>query len=80
MEQSSGVVSKEFKHLEGWVKYNAQKHVDKLTKILREDLSEAETQWACEEKIDIIANLKEAWQKKLDYIKSVLLKMEGEGL
>ena len=38
------VVMKEFKHLEVWVKDNAQKHVDKLTKILREDLSEAETQ------------------------------------
>ena len=59
-----GVVMKEFKHLEVWVKDNAQKHVDELTKILREDLSEAENQWACKEKIDIITNLKEAWQKK----------------
>ena len=54
--------------------------MDKLSKILREDLSKAETQWTCEEKIDIIANLKEAWQKKLEYIKSVLLKMVGEVL
>ena len=50
---------KEFKHLEVWVKDNAQKHVDKLTKILREDLSEAHFQWASEEQIDIIANLQE---------------------
>ena len=74
------MVTKEFKHLETWVKDNAQKHVDELAKMLREDLSETENQWACEEKIDIITNLKEAWQKKLEYIKSVLLKMETEVL
>ena len=55
-----GVVTKEFKHLEMWVKDNAQKHVDELAKMIREDLSETENQWACEEKIDIITNLKEA--------------------
>ena len=75
-----GVVSKEFKHLEGWVKDIAQKHIDELTKILRTDLSETEVRWACEEQIEIISSLKEAWQKKLDYIKTVLSTMETEVL
>ena len=54
--------------------------MDELTKILRKDLSEAKNQWAFKEKIHTITNLKEAWQKKLEYIKSVLLKMETEVL
>ena len=53
-----GVVTKEFKHLESWVKDNAQKHVDVLTKNLKEDLSNTEIQWACVERIDTISNLK----------------------
>ena len=74
------MVTKEFHSLEGWVKTNAQKHIDKLTKILRTDLSETEVRWACEEQIEIISSLKEAWQKKLDYIKTVLSTMETEVL
>ena len=62
------------------VKDKAQKHIDELTKILREHLSETEARWACEEQIDIISTLKEAWQKKLDYIKTVLSTMETEVL
>ena len=75
-----GVVTKEFNQLEGWVKNNTKKHMDELTKLLREDLSETEVRWACEEQIDILSNLKEAWQKKLDYIKSVLITMETKVL
>ena len=36
------VVTREFNSLEGWVKTNAQKHIDKLTKILKTDLSDTE--------------------------------------
>ena len=74
------MVTKEFHSIEGWVKTNAQKHIDELTKILRTDLSDTEVRWECEAQIDIISNLKEAWQKKLDYIKTVLSIMETEVL
>ena len=36
------VVQKEFHNLESWVKNNAQKHIDKVTKNLIGDLSETE--------------------------------------
>ena len=65
------MVQKEFHSLESWVKNNAQKHIDELTKNLR---------WECEAQIDIMSSLKEAWQKKLDYIKTVLGQMETEVL
>ena len=74
------VVQKEFHSLESWVKNNAQKHIDKLTKNLSGDLSETELRWECEAQIDIVSSLKEAWQKKLDYIKTVLGQMETEVL
>ena len=74
------MVTKEFNNLEGWVKDKAQKHIDELTKVLRENLSETEVRWACKEQIEIISSLKEAWQKKLDYIKTVLNTMETEVL
>ena len=74
------MVTKEFNNLEGWVKDKAQKHIDELTKILSTDLSKTEVRWACEEQIEIISSLKEAWQKKLDYIKTVLSTMETEVL
>ena len=73
-------MQKEFTSLEVWVKTNAQKHIDKLTKILKTDLSDNDIRWECEAQIDIIATLKETWQKKLDYIKSVLATLETEVL
>ena len=74
------MVTKEFHSLEGWVTNYAQKHIDELTKILRTDLSDTEVRWECEAQIDIISSLKEAWQKKLDYIKTVLITMVTEVL
>ena len=74
------MVTKEFNNLEGWVKDKAQKHIDELTKALRENLSKAEFRWTCEEQFEIISSLKEIWQKKLDYIKTVLNTMETEVL
>ena len=71
---------REFNSLEGWVKSNAQKHVDKMKKILKTDLTDTDIRWECEAQIDIISSLKEAWQKKLDYIKSVLTTLETEVL
>ena len=38
------LVTKEFATLETWVRDHTQKNLDKLTKILRGDLSEAEAQ------------------------------------
>ena len=60
------MVTKEFTNLETQVKDHGQKNLDELTKFLRGDLSEAEVQLASEEQIDIIANLQDTWQKKLD--------------
>ena len=74
------MVTKEFASLEAWVKTNAHKHLDKLTKILKTDLSDNDIRWEYEAQIDIIATLKETWQKKLDYIKSVLTTLETEVL
>ena len=74
------MVQKEFHTLESWVKNIAQKHIDKLTKNLSGDLSETECRWECEVQIDIVSSLKEAWQKKLDYIKYLLGQMETEVL
>ena len=74
------MVQKEFHSLESWVKNNAQKHIDKLAKNLSGDLSETELRWECEAQIDIVSSLREAWQKKLDYIKTVLGTMETEVL
>ena len=73
-----GVVHKEFSSLEAWVKDTAHKHLDKLTKILKTDLSDNEIRWECEAQIDIYATLRETWQKKLDYIKDTLTTMEKE--
>ena len=41
-DNSLSLIAKEFKMLEAWVMESPQKHQDKLTKILREDLSETE--------------------------------------
>ena len=57
-----------------------QKHIDELTKNLNGDLSDTKLRWECEAQIDIMSSLKEAWQKKLDYIKTVLGQMETEVL
>ena len=75
-----GLLEKKFKLLEAWVRDYAQKQQDKLTKILWEDLSEAEPRWACQEKPDVLATLQEAWEKKLIYMHSLLQKMEQEVL
>ena len=48
------LVQGEFNSLECWIKYNAQKHIDKLTKILKTDLSDTDIRWECEAQIDII--------------------------
>ena len=76
----TGKVQGEFTSLEVWVKSNAQTHIDKLTKILKTDLSDNDIRWEGEAHIDIIVTLKETWQKKLDYIKSVLTTLETEVL
>ena len=73
-----GLVTKEFNLLEAWVRDNAQKQQDKLTKNLWEDLSEAEPRWECQEKLDVLATLQEAWEKKLIYVHSLLQRMEDE--
>ena len=65
------LVQGEFASLEVWVKSNAQKHIDELTKILKTDLSDNDVRWECEA---------QTWQKKLDYIKSVLTTLETEVL
>ena len=80
LDSLTGLVQGEFTSLEGWVKSNAQKHIDKLTKILKTDLSDTDIRWECKAQIDIIASLKGAWQKKLDFIKSVLTILETEVL
>ena len=74
------MVQKEFGSLEAWVKTTAHKHLDELTKILKTDLSDNDIRWECKAHIDITANLKEMWQKKFDYIKSVLATLETEVL
>ena len=73
-----GLLEKEFKLLEAWVRDYAQKQQDKLTKNLWEDLSEAEPRWACQEKQDVLATLQEASEKKVIYMHSLLQKMEDE--
>ena len=75
-----GLVTKEFKLLEAWVKDNAQKQQDKLTETLREDLLDTEPKWACQEKLDLLVSLQKAWKKKLSYLNSLLQKMENEVL
>ena len=58
-------VIKEYQMLETWVKDHAQKQQDELTKTLREDMSEMEPKWTCQEKLDLLISLQEAWEKKL---------------
>ena len=65
---------------ESWVTTNAQPKLDKLTKVLKTDLSDNDIRWECKAQIDIIATLKETWQKKLDYIKGVLTTLETDVL
>ena len=73
-------MTKELGSLDAWVKTTAHKHLDKLTMILKTDLSDIDIRWECEAQIDIMTTLKETWQKKLDYIKSVLTTLEQEVL
>ena len=66
----NGIMHKYFGSLETWVRDVTQKLLDKLTKLLKTDLSDNEVRWECEAQIDIYATLRETWQKKLDYIRT----------
>ena len=59
------LVTKEYQMLETWVKDHAQKQQDELTKTFSEELSEMEQKWTCQEKLDLLISLQEAWEKKL---------------
>ena len=59
---------------------NAQPKLDELTKALKTDLSDNDIRWEFKAQIDIIATLKETWQKKLDYIQNLLKQSESQVL
>ena len=77
-DNSLGLVVKELKTLEAWVLESPQKHQEDLTKHLREDLSEPETKWNAQEKIEVLATLQKSWEKKLLCISNLLGKLEEE--
>ena len=59
---------------------NTHPRLGELTQALKTDLSNNDIRWECEAQIDIIATLKETWQKKLDYIQNLLKQLESQVL
>ena len=51
--------------------------VIELTKLLTGDLSDNGIRWECETQLEVISTLKETGQRKIDYLKVLLEKLQS---
>ena len=74
------LINNEFKGLEGWLLKTAQPKLTNLQKLLTGNLKDLDTRWECETEIRIAKTLTKHGQTKIDYIESLVGKLNKQVL
>ena len=74
------LINNELKGLEGWLLKTATPKLTNLQKLLTGDLKDPDKQWECEAEIQIAKTLTKHGQTKIDYIESLVGKLNEKVL
>ena len=79
-DELNHLINNEFKGLEGWLVKTAQPKLNNLQKLIRGDLTDQDSWWECEAEIRIAKTLTKQGQTKIDYIDSLVSKLNEQVL
>ena len=74
------LIQQEFRGLEGWLTKDANPKLTNLAKLITGDLKDADKRWECETEIRIITTLAKTGQIKVDFVESLIGKLNEQVL